>query len=161
MAKPIEQVIGDNVKRLREGLGISQAELGEEVGVRLGTKWIPQTVSAAERGKRQFIAAEIVVLAHVLKCRIQYLFESPDSEPIMISDAFISTPDFTSTLDASGINDEQLRRMYSKLRTNLQAMPAIAGALKEDLKKIEDIAANTTRLLRLEQGADEDESADA
>jgi len=160
MAKTIEQVIGENVKRLREQKGMSQAEMGETVGMLLGTKWVPQTVSAAERGKRQFIAAEMVVLADVLGCRIQYLFESPDSSSIRVSDAFTYSPDFTAKLDASGVDDEELRRVYSKLRLTLRGLPALAATLKEDLGKIEDLTTHAGYLLELHQDVSDLEGGD-
>lgn len=159
MAKSIEQVIGENIKRLREKKGISQAELGETVGMLLGTKWIPQTVSAAERGKRQFIAAEMVVLADVLGCRIQYLFESPDSASIRVSDSFTYAPDYTAKLDTSGVDDEQLRRVYSKLRMTLKGLPTLTAALRENIAHIETTAGHASFLLELEDDPDGDEDA--
>ncbi|MFW0773556.1 helix-turn-helix domain-containing protein [Paenarthrobacter nitroguajacolicus] len=151
MAKTIEQVIGENVKRLREKKGMSQAEMGETVGMLLGSKWIPQTVSAAERGKRQFIAAEMLVLADVLGCRVQYLFESQDSSSIRVSETFTYAPDYTSRLDATGVDDEQLRRVYSKLLMTLKGLPAMTATLKEDLQKIEDTTRHAQFLLELDE----------
>ncbi|WP_284752624.1 helix-turn-helix transcriptional regulator [Arthrobacter sp. efr-133-R2A-120] len=159
MAKTIEQVVGENVKRLREQRGMSQVELGEEVGGLLGSKWVPQTVSAAERGKRQFIAAELLVLANVLGCRVQYLFEPQDSSSIRISDAFTFAPDFAAKLDASGVDDERLRRVYSKLRLTLTGLPALTATLREDLKKLEDITGHATYLLELKDTDDDVEDA--
>lgn len=160
MAKTIEQVVGENVKRLREQRGMSQAELGEEVGMLLGSKWVPQTVSAAERGKRQFIAAELLVLANVLGCRVQYLFEAQDLSSIRVSDAFTYAPDFGAKLDASGVDDEQLRWTYSKLQLTLRGLPHMTAALKEDLQKIEDVTRHASYLLELKDRAEDSDGAE-
>lgn len=161
MAKRIEQVIGENIKRLREQKGMSQVELGEEVGLLLATKWVPQTVSAAERGKRQFIAAEMVVLADVLDCRIQYLFESPDASSIKVSDAFTFTPDFSSRVESLQVNDEGLLRMYSKLRISLMGVPHLTAALKEDIQRLEALTEHAKFLLDLEDASSEVDDQDA
>jgi transcriptional regulator with XRE-family HTH domain len=49
----IEQVIGERIRELREGLGISQAELGN----RLPLPWPRQAVSAAEKGRPRSVSA--------------------------------------------------------------------------------------------------------
>lgn len=140
---------------------MSQVELGEEVGMLLGTKWVPQTVSAAERGKRQFIAAELLVLANVLGCRVQDLFEPEDTTSIRVSDAFTYAPDFAAKLDASGVDDEQLRSVYSKLKLTLMGIPALTAALQDDLKKLEDVTRHATFLLELKDthGSEDDPNA--
>jgi transcriptional regulator with XRE-family HTH domain len=161
VAKTIEQVVGENVKRLRERRGMSQVELGEEVGMLLGSKWVPQTVSAAERGKRQFIAAELLVLANVLGCRVQNLFEPEDTTSIRVSDAFTYAPDFAAKLDASGVDDEQLRSVYSKLQLTLMGIPALTAALQEDLKKLEDVTRHATFLLDLKDTQGSEDAPDA
>jgi transcriptional regulator with XRE-family HTH domain len=161
MAKRIEVLIGENVRKLRERGGISQAELGEEVGMLLGSSWSRSTVSQAEGGKRSFVAAEVMALASVLGCQIQYLFTSSEGEAIRISDAYAFAPDFGSRLDTSGVDDEQLRRVYSKLRLTLQGLPALTAALKEDLSKVEDTARHATFLLELDEVDGPEGSEDA
>lgn len=69
----LEDAIGWNVARLREAAGLSQAQLGEALGAYLGKPWSRQAVSAAEKGRRAFTAAELVSLALVLKASLDHL----------------------------------------------------------------------------------------
>lgn len=61
-----EELVGQRVAEIRDRLGMTQQQLGEHLGPLLGRPWPRQTVSAAEKGKRAFTAAELVALAHVL-----------------------------------------------------------------------------------------------
>lgn len=120
MATPIEQVIGENIKKRRAELGMSQAEFGREVGVYFGTDWPAQTVSAAEKGRRQFIAAEVMVLSRILHCRVQELFTPDPPVAIKLTDNFSTAPDFSAPLDEPGVTDELLRRRFSEARLMLK-----------------------------------------
>lgn len=73
----IEQVIGERIRELREGLGISQAELGN----RLPLPWPRQAVSAAEKGRRAFAAAELANFATTLGVGIADLVGEADGRP--------------------------------------------------------------------------------
>ncbi|KJQ53719.1 helix-turn-helix domain-containing protein [Microbacterium sp. SA39] len=61
----IQEVVGRNVRHVRSARdGLSQVELGARVADRLGVAaWSSATMSAAENGRREFTAAEIVALA--------------------------------------------------------------------------------------------------
>lgn len=74
----IEEVIGANLRQERIQRNMSQPEFGEWIGQALGTAWKPQTVSAAEKGRRQFAAADLVALAHVLDSPVSALLTPPD-----------------------------------------------------------------------------------
>lgn len=69
----LEEAIGRNVARLREVSGLSQAQLGDALAGYLGKPWSRQAVSAAEKGRRAFTAAELVSLALVLKTSLDLL----------------------------------------------------------------------------------------
>jgi transcriptional regulator with XRE-family HTH domain len=73
----IEDVIGQQVARGREDLGMTQAELGDELSKYLGKPWPRQAVSAAEKGRRSFGAAELVALAAVLGRPVESLLVPP------------------------------------------------------------------------------------
>lgn len=73
----IAEVIGERVRIRREELGLTQAALGQRVGDYLSQEWSRQAVSAAEKGKRAFAAAELVVFARVLGVTISYLMRPP------------------------------------------------------------------------------------
>lgn len=72
-----EEMVGGRVKEIRERLGMTQQQLGEELGPLLGRPWPRQTVSAAENGKRSFTAAELVALAIVLRTQANRLLLAP------------------------------------------------------------------------------------
>lgn len=95
----IEEVIGENIRERRDRLGYSQTAFGERVGELLGNPWKPQTVSAAEKGRRQFIAAELVVLSHVLRCRVQDLLTVHPPQPVQISDNYVRDADYSAPLE--------------------------------------------------------------
>lgn len=88
-AKRLEAVIGENIRRMREGIELSQTELGQELGNLLGSTWSAQTVSQAEKGKRAFVAAEIVALAKVFGCSIPSLYRRQDVGNVIVSDIFV------------------------------------------------------------------------
>lgn len=88
-AKRLEEVIGENMRSMREGSQLSQTELGQELGNLLGNTWSAQTVSQAEKGKRAFVAAEMVALARVFGCSIPDLYRRRDVGNVVISDIFV------------------------------------------------------------------------
>lgn len=73
----IEQIIGMNVRSLRESKGWSQQDLGNSVGALLPRPWPPQTVSLVEKGERAFAATDVVALAIVLDATLAWLFRPP------------------------------------------------------------------------------------
>lgn len=73
----IEDVIGRWITEGREETGMTQADLGERLGELLGKPWSRQAVSAAEKGRRAFTAAELVALAVALGCSVEDLLEPP------------------------------------------------------------------------------------
>lgn len=56
---------------------MSQEAFGEELGKLLGKPWPRQAMSHAERGRRNFTAAEIVALSVVIGCEVAELFRLP------------------------------------------------------------------------------------
>lgn len=67
---------------------MTQAELGKRVGRYLGRAWSPQTVSAAEKGRRAFTALELMVLSTELDVPIHSLLSPAFSD----GDGAIETP---------------------------------------------------------------------
>jgi transcriptional regulator with XRE-family HTH domain len=68
----IEELIGRNVKQAREEAGLSQRQLGEQLG------WFPQAVSAAEKGRRDWVAEDLVNVAWALRRPVAYFFRVPE-----------------------------------------------------------------------------------
>lgn len=132
----IEEVIGVNIRVRRERLGYSQAAFGERVGPLLGGVWKPQTVSAAEKGRRQFIAAELVVLAHVLSCRVQDLLTVDPPRPVQVTECFTREADYSAPLenaiDAAPIDLSSWLRPFSEAyREVIRAQEMADGVAKE------------------------------
>lgn len=71
--------MGRRIKVRRESAGLTQTVLGEAIGKALGQSWPRQAVSAAEKGRRAFTAAEVVAIADALGCGISDLFGVTDS----------------------------------------------------------------------------------
>jgi transcriptional regulator with XRE-family HTH domain len=76
----VEEVVGRRVREIRDGQGMTQEQLGQEIGKLLGKPWPRQTVSAAEAGRRAFTAVELVVLARALGVYVGNLFTPPIDE---------------------------------------------------------------------------------
>lgn len=69
----IEEAIGFNMARLREDAGLTQEQLGKALEPYLGKSWTRQAVSAAEKGRRSFTAAELIALGLALNTSLQFL----------------------------------------------------------------------------------------
>lgn len=72
-----EQVIGRQIRVIRESRSMTQQELGERLGEWLPRAWPRQAVSSAERGERAFTGAELLAVAHVLQTWIGALMMPP------------------------------------------------------------------------------------
>jgi transcriptional regulator with XRE-family HTH domain len=79
----VSEIIGKRVKQAREEAGISQRELGEQVGGvlnREGKPWFAQAVSAAEKGDRDWTADDLVAVAWVLRRPVAWFFQVMDED---------------------------------------------------------------------------------
>ena len=74
-------VVGEQITRAREDVGMSQAQLGDELGRLLGKPWPRQAVSQAEKGRRSFNAAELVAFAAALGRSVESLLVPPANVP--------------------------------------------------------------------------------
>jgi transcriptional regulator with XRE-family HTH domain len=71
--KRIQEVIGERILLAREAHGRSQEVLGKQLAQYLGREWSRQAVHLAERGQREFVAAELVALAKCLGVHVAWL----------------------------------------------------------------------------------------
>ncbi|MFE5296402.1 helix-turn-helix domain-containing protein [Streptomyces sp. NPDC056632] len=78
MTVRIEEVIGRNLRQIREGKDLSQTDLGQAMEQHLGKPWSRQAVSAAEKGRRFFTAADLLGLARALDVSIPHFFMLTD-----------------------------------------------------------------------------------
>jgi transcriptional regulator with XRE-family HTH domain len=91
----IEEVIGRRIRKarkLRHADIPSQAALGEKMAEYLGTPWSRQAVSYAEKGQRDFKAAELAALALSLKVPLVWLIEPPEGSTVEIAEGGPAIP---------------------------------------------------------------------
>jgi transcriptional regulator with XRE-family HTH domain len=71
------KVVGHNVRKRRDLLGMTAATLGERIGAVFGKTWPRQTVYMMEAGDRSMIAAEVAALAQILETTPAQLLAPP------------------------------------------------------------------------------------
>jgi transcriptional regulator with XRE-family HTH domain len=78
----LEEMIGARIRQARELRGWSQQQLGDELEPYLGRVWTRQAVSSAEKGGRDFTAAELIAFASVFRADVATLFlpDAPEVE---------------------------------------------------------------------------------
>lgn len=130
--RTIEQVVGDNMRRLRGRQ--SQAEFGQRLGQLLGKPWSAQVVSAAESGKRSFIAAEMVALCTVFGCTIRDLYRVDGEVNVRITDD-LTIPAVGLQMMAAGVSDESLQSFLWTMLPQLKGMQLTLRAMEEELKQ--------------------------
>jgi transcriptional regulator with XRE-family HTH domain len=76
----LREVVGQRVEEARRAKGLTQDDLGVEVGRRLarGRPWPKQIVSAIERGKRDLSGSELVAVSAVLDRPASWFLTPPD-----------------------------------------------------------------------------------
>ncbi|MGC9381590.1 helix-turn-helix domain-containing protein [Streptomyces sp. MH13] len=94
----IEEVIGANLQWIREDQEMTQTQLGEAVAEHLGRPWSRQAVSAAEKGRRAFSAADLLALALVLDVSIPSFFLLRDwfREDVELPTTTVEAADYAS-----------------------------------------------------------------
>lgn len=124
----IEDVIGRWITEGREQTGMTQAQLGDRLGELLGKSWPRQAVSAAEKGRRAFTAAELVAFAVALGCNVEDLLEPPaDVQEVILMDGpplpsrHLRTVGATNTdLEDAVESMQELRQSWENLRQGNQ-----------------------------------------
>lgn len=82
--RTIEELVGQNLKAVRERKGLSQAELGRKLKPFLGKAWSRPAVSIAESGGRSFVVAELAALALALETSVLRLLGPTEDERIKL-----------------------------------------------------------------------------
>lgn len=144
----IGQVIGERVRVQREARGWTQAKLGELVGSQLGQEWPRQAISAAEKGKRAFTAAELVTFAHVLGVGIGHLLTPPPgvdsiemapgiaAEPAVIAEAIRPVREADSVAEKFTETGLRFFQHLADLRQMLAQVQADMDAFVADLEAV-------------------------
>jgi 8-oxo-dGTP diphosphatase len=74
----IEEIVGQRMLERRTALKLTQETLAERITGYLNREWTRQAVSAAEKGKRSFTAAEMVAIAHTTGTTVAWLMSPPE-----------------------------------------------------------------------------------
>lgn len=125
----IEAVIGGWIAQRREDTGLTQSQVGDELGKYLGKPWSRQAVSAAEKGRRSFTAAELVAFAVVLGCSVESLLEPPaDVAAVVLADGSPMDSRHLRGHDATSSNESlsKLLQTFSALRAEFPSLLATA-----------------------------------
>jgi transcriptional regulator with XRE-family HTH domain len=144
----IEEVVGRRMAEHRTELGMSQAELGERLGVLLGRSWPRQSVWAAEKGQRAFTAAELLALVEVLRLPgVDELFVAPwDVDGVELGGATVDHP--ATSLPRAGGNTRA-----DAVRSNLHLVKEQVAALTANAEWAQKVHARQTETLAALQDA--------
>lgn len=128
----IEDVVARWITEGRMKAGMTQVQLGERLGELLGRPWPKQAVSAAEKGRRAFTAAELVAFAIALSCHVEDLLQLPaGADELTLSEG---PPLNVGHLHTGGASDTGLRDLaisLEHLRGELAKTCAHAELVKE------------------------------
>lgn len=133
----VEELVGRRVREIREDLGMSQGQLGEEIGKLLSKPWSRQTVSMAELGRRAFTAAELIALAHVLGVHVGQMFtppvDLPHAELELSSGVTLDSQELMQALSEDK-DDEEARRQLLSLIRSVQIMGNLTGSIQANVQ---------------------------
>jgi len=150
----VEQVVGRRMAEVRELNGITQAQLGEQLGELLrdeGRPWSRQAVSHAEQGGRSFTAVEIVGIAYVLGVPVDRLLTPPHNVDLvrMPSGRELSRRQLVAAAMPRSTAREAFDLMVGELRTLVIATNERLKA-RQQHDRIEQLEADAiTRLFEL------------
>lgn len=133
MVATIEQVVGTNLRRLRDERGWRQDDVARRVGV-LGVPWTPPVVASIEAGTRQVHLGELVLAAAALRTSLIDLLAGEGS--VSLGGVTVELATFRAALcDPAGSDDlraaatEHLSRQSRP--DTLEARLVAAGAIGE------------------------------
>lgn len=139
----IEDVIGHRITVARAATGMKQEQIGEKLGAHLGKAWPRQAVSAAEKGRRAFTAAELVAFAMVLGCTIESLLEPPaDVQQIELGG---DPPLDSRHLRSATASNDDLKDLIAAMSELRRAVPEIRLAVND----VEGHAKTVERLMNV------------
>lgn len=137
-----QQLVGRRLAEIRESRGMSQADLGQELGKLLKRPWPRQTVSAAEKGERAFTATELLALAWILETPVeQFLIAPSDVRAIVMPSGM--------TIDAESMRRAVRPAVESEWDDLLSAADRLNTAVRDAAGNVQR-AAHMARDLRQE-----------
>jgi transcriptional regulator with XRE-family HTH domain len=119
--KPVDKIIGQNIRANRLAQRLSQGELAERIGVTF------QQVQKYEKGANRVGGSRLIQIAKALNIAVVALFEGAEAGPLHVH----------SELPGLIVNQHAIRmlRAISKIKRNssLQALVTLAEAMAADL----------------------------
>ncbi|MEU3413739.1 helix-turn-helix transcriptional regulator [Streptomyces sp. NPDC006658] len=148
----IEEVIGANVQWIREDQGMTQAQLGEAVAAHLGKPWSRQAVSAAEKGRRAFSAADLLALALVLDVTIPSFFLLRDAfhDDVQLPTANVAADDYMMRVfhrsDVKGGADlltrssaRRLREAHARVLADTETLVGAVSSMNKAITHLDNV----------------------
>lgn len=139
----IEEVVGRRVAELRDTTEMSQQELGRRLGELLGRPWSRQAVSAAEKGRRAFTAAEILALAHVFEVPVARFYSPPlEAQSVRVGETgrLVSRSDVLPLTASTEVESTaEFADKLKDLKLRLSRLRVEAGGA---MSMVDDLAAN-------------------
>lgn len=140
----LEHVIGHRVQKLRNARRWTQEELANRLNGEgaARTTWIRQTVSAAEKGRRHWVVAELFQVARVLGVSVGELTDT--TEPVDVG-GIIASP-------------EEVRATFTGAATLREARLALANlhAMANVLRELTNVYAEGVANFRAQYGGDDE-----
>ena len=152
----LEEVIGANLARLRDSRGMSQAQLGAALSGYLDKPWSRQAVSAAEKGRRAFTAAELLSLALSLRVSLADLLlplgDGVRDELVLPSGLQVGHNEYarTVTLTADSERGQNLIEAFHREREWVFKL-AMVSSTGEDTDSLVDELVDDGRIVTAEQ----------
>lgn len=121
---PVDEHVGHRIRVRRELLGLSQAELGELIGVTF------QQIQKYERGANRISASRLYDAARVLRVPVSYFFEDMDEtvenrrrERLEAAGVHIDWRGLPATPNELGENDPLLSNEFTELAAEWFRLP--------------------------------------
>ena len=127
---------------------LSQDALGKLIGDQLGREWTRQAVSAAEKGKRSFIAAELLAIAYVLGMNVGRLLSPPEeAEAVELADG-IALPRVALIGADSAVTFDNMMQAIVRLGEQQKTITEAVAKAGEDVARLRELLWAESFLLR-------------
>ncbi|WP_182253224.1 helix-turn-helix domain-containing protein [Microbacterium esteraromaticum] len=132
----MREIIGQNVKRERRGIGMQQDAFAERLATLSGRAWTISAVSEAERGKRTWTADDVVLFARALTVRPASLFSIPDEvDAVEIDGQSVGRdeiePGARALSNGASAPLQVIARLTRALDSHLHEITALHGAVEQ------------------------------
>lgn len=163
-ATSLDSLAGERVKELREGMGLTQVELGERVASVVGGGWSRQVVWQVEQGKRSLTAADLLALAKV--CSVPPSDIVGSHEPVslggdeaVVTASLMGTPSGVATVDgwarfeAAGAALAEVRSAWARYVYEIDVVRQRIAGSSELRERVEAFKGDAIDIARAELAA--------